>query len=94
MDGREVVSRNVTNRHRPRKHSGPIHLAVLSDRDLSIALTRDAEAVEDCARGVGAVEGVEVDSGNVVVQEIVALFQDRSGRRRGGSFRAGGDVRD
>jgi hypothetical protein len=35
----------------------------------------ECEAVEDGARRVGAVEGVEVDSGNVVVQEIVALFQ-------------------
>lgn len=38
----------------------------LSGRDLSVALTGNTEAVEDCARGVGAVEGVEVNSGNVL----------------------------
>ena len=47
----------------------------LSDRGLGVALAGDAEAVEDGARGVGAVEGVEVNSGDVVVQEIVALFE-------------------
>jgi hypothetical protein len=47
----------------------------LCERDLFVALAWDAEAVEDCARRVGAVEGVEMDSGNVVIQKIVTLFQ-------------------
>jgi hypothetical protein len=47
----------------------------LCDRDLGVAPTGNAEAVEDGARRVGAVEGVEMDSGDVVVQEVVALFQ-------------------
>jgi hypothetical protein len=46
----------------------------LCDWDLGVALARDAEAAEDCARRVGAIEGVEMSSDNVVVQEIVALF--------------------
>jgi hypothetical protein len=46
---------------------------ILRDRDLSVALARDAEAVEDCARRVGAVEGVKVNSRNVVIQKIVEL---------------------
>jgi hypothetical protein len=37
----------------------------LSDRDLGVAPTGNAEAVEDCPRRVGAIEGVEVDSGYV-----------------------------
>jgi hypothetical protein len=40
-----------------------------------VALTGNAEAIEDCARRVGAIEGVEVNSGYVVIQEIVTLFQ-------------------
>jgi hypothetical protein len=54
---------------------GAVDPSGLSDRDLGVALARNSEAVEDCARGVGAVEGVEMDSGDVVIQEIVALFQ-------------------
>jgi hypothetical protein len=46
----------------------------LGDRD-GVASTRNAEAVENCPRRVGAVEGVEVDAGYVVIQKIVALFQ-------------------
>jgi hypothetical protein len=38
-------------------------------------LTRNVEAVEDCVRRVRAVEVVEMDSGGVVVQEIVTLVQ-------------------
>jgi hypothetical protein len=34
----------------------------------------NAEAAEDCARGVGAVEGVEVDSGNVVIGRFAQLL--------------------
>ena len=48
----------------------PPHNA-LSDRDLGVALTRNAEAVEDRPRRVGAVEGVEMDSGDVVIQEVM-----------------------
>jgi hypothetical protein len=39
----------------------------------AVGPTRNAEAVEDGARRVGAVEGVEMDSGYVVIQEVVAL---------------------
>ena len=42
---------------------------------MGVALTRNAEAVEDGARRVGAVEGVEMDSGDVVIEEVVALLQ-------------------
>ena len=38
-------------------------------------LTWNAEAVEGCALRVGAVEGVEVNAGNVVIQEVVAVLQ-------------------
>ena len=37
--------------------------------------TRNAEAVEDCPCRVGAIEGVEVNSCDVVIQKIVTLFQ-------------------
>jgi hypothetical protein len=47
----------------------------LRDRDLGVAVARNAEAVEDSPGRVGAVEGVEVNSGDVVVQEVVTLFQ-------------------
>ena len=39
---------------------------ILTDRDLRVALAGNAEAVEDCPRRVGAVEGVEVNCGNVM----------------------------
>ena len=65
------MNRNVTSRHRPTER--PIHL--LGGRDLCSALAGNAKAIEDGARGVGAVEGVEMNSGDVVVEEIVALFE-------------------
>ena len=46
---------------------------ILSDRDLCVALARNAEAVEDCPRRVGTVEGVEMDSGDVVIDRFAQL---------------------
>ncbi len=37
--------------------------------------TRNAKAIENDSGRVGAVEGVEVNPGDVVIQKIVALFQ-------------------
>ena len=57
------------------RRSGRSTWKILGGRDFRVALTGDAEAVEDGARGVGAVEGVEMDSGDVVVEQVVALFE-------------------
>jgi hypothetical protein len=66
-DPGDRTSRKATHRHRPTER--PIHPG---ERDL---LTRDAEDVEEGPLGVGAVEGVEVNSGDVVIEEVVALLQ-------------------
>src|SRR5438105_78540 len=54
---------------------GAIGGPALGARGLWIAATGNAEAVKDCPRRVGAIEGVEVNSGHFVVQKIVTLFQ-------------------
>ena len=66
---------------------------ILRDRDLCVALTRNAEAVEDCPRRVGAIEGIEVDSGNVVIQKIVTLFQGEVNPDATNQLAPGGGVR-
>ena len=38
-------------------------------------MTRNAEAVKNYSRSVGTIERVEVNTGNVVIQKIVTLFQ-------------------
>jgi hypothetical protein len=47
---------------------------ILSDRDLCVSLTGNAEAVQDCARRVGAVERVEMNSGYVVIVMLRRAF--------------------
>ena len=39
-----------------------------------VSPTRNAKAVKNYPRGVGTIECVEVNAGNVVIQEIVTLF--------------------
>lgn len=52
---------------------GPI--VQLNGRSRCVSPTRNAEAVKNYPRGVGTIECVEVNAGNVVIQEIVTLFQ-------------------
>ena len=60
----------------------------LCDRGLlGVASTGNAEAVEDCARRIGAIESVEVNSGNVVVQKIVTLFESKVDTDTSNAFR-------
>ena len=50
-------------------------IARLNGLGLCVPPTRNAEAVKNYPRGVGAIEGVEVNAGYVVIQKIVTLFQ-------------------
>jgi hypothetical protein len=50
-------------------------VARLNRRGLCASPTRNAEAVKNYPRGVGAIERVKVNAGHVVIQEIVTLFQ-------------------
>ena len=47
----------------------------LNGLGLCVPATRNTEAVKNYPRGVGAIEGVEVNAGYVVIQKIVTLFQ-------------------
>jgi hypothetical protein len=47
----------------------------LNGLGLCVPATRNTEAVKNYPRGVGAIECVEVNAGNVVIQKIVTLFQ-------------------
>ena len=47
----------------------------LTGRGLCVSPARNPEAVKNYARGVGPIECVEMNAGNVVIQEIVTLFQ-------------------
>jgi len=47
----------------------------LNGRGLCVSPTRNAEAVKDYPRGVGTIECVEVNAGNVVIQKIMTLFR-------------------
>src|SRR6188508_713643 len=74
ITGVRGCEREGHKRSSPPKAFGPIHFE-LRDRNRRVALAGNAEAVEDGSRGVGAVESVEMDAGDVVVQEVVTLFQ-------------------
>ena len=50
-------------------------IARLNGRGLCVSPMRNAEAVKNYPRGVGTIECVEVNAGNVVIQKIVTLFQ-------------------
>ena len=50
-------------------------IARLNGLGLYVPATRNTEAVKNYPRGVGAIEGVEVNAGYVVIQKIVTLFQ-------------------
>src|SRR6266576_6772210 len=50
-------------------------IARLNGLGLCGSSTRNAEAVKNYPRGVGAIECVEVNAGYVVIQKIVTLFQ-------------------
>jgi hypothetical protein len=50
-------------------------IARLNGRGLCLSPMRNAEAVKNYPRGVGTIECVEVNAGNVVIQKIVTLFQ-------------------
>lgn len=56
----------------------------LGDRDLGVAMARNVEAVEDGARRVGAVEGLEVDSGTSLSRR--SWHCSRGNERRRGCF--------
>ena len=47
----------------------------LNGLGLCVPATRNTEAVKNYPRGVRAIECVEVNAGNVVIQKIVTLFQ-------------------
>jgi hypothetical protein len=47
----------------------------LNGRDLCFPPTGDTEAIKNYPRGVGAIQCVEVNAGNVVIQKIVTLVQ-------------------
>jgi hypothetical protein len=47
----------------------------------------NAETVKNYARGVGAIEGVKVNAGHVVIQKIVTLFQGEVNSDAPDSFR-------
>src|SRR5262245_702664 len=47
----------------------------LHDRNLHVPSTRIPEAVEDYPRGVRAVKGVEMNTGDATFQKIMTLFQ-------------------
>ena len=46
-----------------------------SRQRLLLAPARNAEAVKNYARGVGTIEGIEMNTGDVVIQKVVTLFQ-------------------
>jgi hypothetical protein len=50
-------------------------IARLNGRGLCLSPTRNSEAVKNYPRGVGTIECVEVNTGNVVIQKIMTLFQ-------------------
>jgi hypothetical protein len=50
-------------------------IARLNGRGLCASPTRNAEAVKNYPRGVGTIECIEVNAGDVVIQKIVTLFQ-------------------
>ena len=50
-------------------------IARLNGLGLCVPATRNTEAVKNYPRGVGTIEGVEVNAGYVVIQKIVTLFQ-------------------
>ena len=52
-------------------------LARLRGRRFGFPATRNSETVKNHPGRVGTIEGVKMDSGNVVIQEIVALFQSK-----------------
>src|SRR5438034_3375907 len=50
-------------------------VARLNRRNLCAPPTRNAKTVKNYPRGVGAIERVKVNAGDVVIQKIVTLFQ-------------------
>ena len=62
-------------------------VARLNCRRLCAPPTLNAETVKNYARGVGAIEGVKVNAGHVVIQKIVTLFQGEVNSDAPDSFR-------
>ena len=50
-------------------------IARLNGRGLCLSPTRNAEAIKNYPRRAGAIECVEVNAGDVVIQKVVTLFQ-------------------
>ena len=48
---------------------------ILTDRGLCVALTRNAKAVEDCPRRVGAIERIEVNPGRMIVCQTCTILR-------------------
>jgi hypothetical protein len=47
----------------------------LQARSLRVPMTRKAEAIKNYSRGVRAVQCIEVNTRDVIIQKIVTLFQ-------------------
>ena len=62
-------------------------IARLNGLGLCVPATRNTEAVKNYPRGVGTIEGVEVNAGYVVIQKIVTLFQGEVNSDAPDSFR-------
>jgi len=62
-------------------------IARLNGRGLCVSPTRNAEGVKNYPRGVGTIECVEVNTGNVVIQKIVTLFRSEVNANAADHFR-------
>jgi hypothetical protein len=71
--GNPKSAKSPIHTRRPAIHKSSIQ--DLRRRGLCVSPTRNAEAVKNYPRGVGTIECVEVNAGNIVVQKVVTLFQ-------------------
>jgi hypothetical protein len=59
----------------PASESAAQDLALANVRSFQISMTRNAEAIENHPGSVRTVQRVEMNSGNIVINEVMALLQ-------------------
>ena len=64
-----------TIHQRPHAGDDRWYISRLNGRGLCASPTQNAEAVKNYPRGIGTIECVEVNAGDIVIQKIVTLFQ-------------------
>src|SRR5205807_9487316 len=76
-----------TIHQRPHAGDDGWYITRLNGRGLCVSPTRNAEGVKNYPRGVGTIECVEVNTGNVVIQKIVTLFRSEVNANAADHFR-------